>query len=306
MRPGCWSPICSRLSGPPPGFTWSACRPSSSTFTQEPIYLPFLAMTRRPGGRLAVGAECVRQPGPEGHRRGSLEYKRVINATFAVFGLVAILSYLFQLELPRSYLLVMMPAGLLALLTSRFIWRRWLHMQRDSGAYMSQVLAVGNIHTVTELLRDLRRAPRAGYKVIGVCLSQDSRSVDADGGPLLAIDGVPMLGGLDRGRRNRPVLRRGHRCRHRDRIFRPECGPQAQLGARGHRRRADPGAGADQHRRPADPHPAGRRLAVDPRRPTHLPRREPHPEEVLRRHRQPAAGRCCSRRSCSASPSPSS
>ncbi|HEY4993220.1 MAG TPA: sugar transferase, partial [Nakamurella sp.] len=53
-------------------------------------------------------------------------------------------------------------------------------------------------HTVTELLRDLRRTPRAGYKVIGVCVSQDAHSVDADGGPLLEIDGVPVLGGLDR------------------------------------------------------------------------------------------------------------
>ncbi len=62
---------------------------------------------------------------------------------------------------------------------------------------MSNVLAVGNIHTVTELLRDLRRAPRAGYKVIGVCVSQSPRSVDADSEQLLAIDGVPVLGGLD-------------------------------------------------------------------------------------------------------------
>ncbi|MET0863810.1 MAG: sugar transferase [Nakamurella sp.] len=169
----------------------------TSPFTQEPIYLPFLAMTLGLAivWLLALNVSGSRDPKAIGE--GSVEYKRVINATFAVFGLVAIASYLFQLELPRSYLLVMMPAGLLALLTSRFIWRRWLHIQRDSGAYMSQVLAVGNIHTVTELLRDLRRAPRAGYKVIGVCLSQGSKPVDADGGQLLSIDGVPILGGLD-------------------------------------------------------------------------------------------------------------
>ena len=97
-----------------------------------------------------------------------------MHATLVVFGLIAIAAYLFQLDLPRSYLLVMMPAGLTAVLASRFVWRRWLHHRRDLGEYMSQVLAVGNIHTVTELLRDLRRAPRAGYKVIGVCVSQPS------------------------------------------------------------------------------------------------------------------------------------
>ena len=46
-----------------------------------------------------------------------------------MFGVVAIASYLFKLDLPRSYLLIMMPAGLVALLASRFGWRRWLHRQ---------------------------------------------------------------------------------------------------------------------------------------------------------------------------------
>jgi len=163
----------------------------------EPVYLPTWALTV---SLLVVWARALTWSGsrdPKSIGYGALEYKRIIQATFAVFGLVAISSYLFKLELPRSYLLIMMPAGLVALLASRFSWRRWLHRQRDVGACMSNVLAVGNIHTVTELLRDLRRAPRAGYKVIGVCVRQNPRSVDADSGQLLAIDGVPVLGGLD-------------------------------------------------------------------------------------------------------------
>src|SRR4029077_4527193 len=32
--------------------------------------------------------------------------------------------------------------------------------------------------------------------VIGLCVSQSSQTTDADGGPLLEIDGVPVLGGL--------------------------------------------------------------------------------------------------------------
>ncbi len=128
---------------------------------------------------------------------GALEYKRIIHATFAVFGVMATVSYLFKLEISRGYLLVMMPVGLAALVVTRYAWRRWLHLKRASGEYQSQVLAVGNVHTVTELLRDLRRAPQAGYKVIGVCLSQNTKAIDADGGPLLSIDGVPILGGLD-------------------------------------------------------------------------------------------------------------
>jgi exopolysaccharide biosynthesis polyprenyl glycosylphosphotransferase len=128
---------------------------------------------------------------------GALEYKRIIHATFAVFGVMAIVSYLFKLEISRGYLLVMMPVGLAALVLTRYAWRKWLHRRRASGEYLSRVLAVGNVHTVTELMRDLRRAPHAGYKVIGVCLSQNTKAVDADGGPVLDIDGVPILGGLD-------------------------------------------------------------------------------------------------------------
>jgi len=163
----------------------------------EPTYLPYVALTV---SLLVVWAFALSWSGsrdPKSIGYGALEYKRIIQATFAVFGVVAIASYLFKLDLPRSYLLIMMPAGLVALLASRFVWRRWLHRRRDVGSYMSNVLAVGNIHTVTELLRDLRRAPRAGYKVIGVCVSQGPRSVDADSQELLAIDGVPVLGGLD-------------------------------------------------------------------------------------------------------------
>ena len=128
---------------------------------------------------------------------GAIEYRRIVRATFAVFGVVAIASYLVKFDLPRSYLLVMMPVGLAALFASRFGGRRWLHRQRESGEYLSHVLALGTIDTVTALLRDLRRAPRAGYQVIGVCLSEHQCSADAAGGRPRDIDGVPVLGGLD-------------------------------------------------------------------------------------------------------------
>jgi len=167
---------------------------SRSAFTSDSLNPTFVALT---AGLLVVWLIALhfsgRDPKTIGH--GPTEYKQILHATLVVFGLVAITAYLFQLDLPRSYLLVMMPAGLTAVLASRFIWRRWLHHRRDLGDYMSQVLAVGNIHTVTELLRDLRRAPRAGYQVIGVCVSHDPRAADHPGA-LRSIEGVPVLGDL--------------------------------------------------------------------------------------------------------------
>ncbi|SDO31093.1 Undecaprenyl-phosphate galactose phosphotransferase, WbaP/exopolysaccharide biosynthesis polyprenyl glycosylphosphotransferase [Nakamurella panacisegetis] len=129
---------------------------------------------------------------------GPEEYKRVVQSTVTLFGLVAICSYVFDLNLPRVYVLVVMPAGLVALTLSRFIWRRWLHAKRLAGEYQSKVLVVGNVHSATELTRSLRRAPLAGYRVIGICTSvtaADQHAVTQQGGTM-SVDGFPVLGTL--------------------------------------------------------------------------------------------------------------
>jgi len=47
---------------------------------------------------------------------GSEEYRRVLSATFRLVALVAVASYLTQTPVGRGYLLLVIPAGLLALL----------------------------------------------------------------------------------------------------------------------------------------------------------------------------------------------
>ncbi len=130
---------------------------------------------------------------------GSEEYKRLLNATFVVFALVAMVSYLFRLDLPRSYLLVVMPAGLFGLVAGRFIWRRWLQLQRDRAQYVTNVLAIGNTDTVRELISELRRSPRAGYRVIGACVSNGTASSTKAGAATYSTEnilGVPIVGSL--------------------------------------------------------------------------------------------------------------
>lgn len=131
----------------------------------------------------------TRQPTAVGH--GPVEYKRIAQITLSVFGGTAILSYLFALWLPRSYLLIMMPAGLVALVMSRYVWRRWLHARRDFGHFQSAVLAVGSASTVTALVRDLQRSPRAGYRVVAVCLTRRP----GEDVPV-SLDGLPVVGGV--------------------------------------------------------------------------------------------------------------
>jgi exopolysaccharide biosynthesis polyprenyl glycosylphosphotransferase len=104
---------------------------------------------------------------------GTNEYKRVVDATVRLFGIVAIIAFLSQLSLARGYIVMAFPVGLLALLASRWMWRQWLSAQRLNGRYSSRVLLVGSRVSVTAIARDLNRLPEAGYLVVGACIPGD-------------------------------------------------------------------------------------------------------------------------------------
>lgn len=166
----------------------------TSTLAREPTNSRYVGLTLLLGVVWLIwltwgGSRDVRAIG-----YGAEEFKRVINSTLALFGAVAICAYLFEIPLPRTYLVIMMPAGLAALLIGRFLARRWLNVRRANGLYMADVLVVGTVRTVRDLIEDLRRAPYAGFRVIGVCVSTHSSAVDPDG--ISRIDGVPILGDL--------------------------------------------------------------------------------------------------------------
>ena len=105
---------------------------------------------------------------------GNNEYKRVLDATIRLFGIVAIVAFLFKLDLARGYIVLALPVGSLALLASRWIWRQWLTAQRARGLYSSRVLLVGSRVSVTAIAKDLHRVPQAGYVVVGACVPGDT------------------------------------------------------------------------------------------------------------------------------------
>lgn len=189
------------------GVTWAAVGAHlvhmgtlSTRVSRDPDRLPFIAMTVFVAVAWMVTLHWGGTRDPEVVGHGPEEYKRLVNTSFGLFGFIAICSYVFDLHLPRAYVLVMLPAGLMALLLSRFTWRRWLHARRLNGGFMSKVLVVGNLRTVRELLTDLQRAPLAGYGVLGVCVHQTASSGDLNIDPVtgrVSVDGVPVLGGLD-------------------------------------------------------------------------------------------------------------
>jgi len=101
---------------------------------------------------------------------GTLEYKRIIDATIRLFGVVAIVAFLLKIDIARGYLIITLPIGLLALLASRWIWRQWLTAERAKGHYSSKVLLVGSRISVSAIAADLAREPQAGYLVVGACV----------------------------------------------------------------------------------------------------------------------------------------
>ena len=122
---------------------------------------------------------------------GSAEYRRVLVASLATFGGLAIVVYLFNLQLARGYFLIALPIGLAALLLVRHLWRVWLVAQRREGGYSAKVVLVGGPDSVTHLARELGRMPEAGYRVLGACVPAGRQFDPAMG------EEIPIVGDLD-------------------------------------------------------------------------------------------------------------
>ena len=109
---------------------------------------------------------------------GLTEYGRVLVASLATFGGLAIVVYLLNLQLARGYFLIALPVGLAALIASRATWRRWLCDQRRDGQFSSGVILVGTAASVSHIARELARTPAAGYRVMGACVPNDETASD--------------------------------------------------------------------------------------------------------------------------------
>ena len=104
---------------------------------------------------------------------GTLEYKRVIDATVRLFGILAIVAFLLRIDLARSYIITSLPLGLGLLLFGRWAWRRWLVSRRARGEFVARVLLVGSVESVVAIHRELGRSHDTGYLVVGACVPGD-------------------------------------------------------------------------------------------------------------------------------------
>ncbi|OUD86548.1 hypothetical protein BC477_01040 [Clavibacter michiganensis subsp. michiganensis] len=122
---------------------------------------------------------------------GTQEYKQVADATLRLFGIIAIVAFLVKIDLARGYIVTGLPLGLVLLLLSRTLWRVWLSAQRRRGEFSSLILLVGSLESTTHTATTLARAPKAGYRVVGACLTGDARPSRLPG-----LD-VPVVGNAD-------------------------------------------------------------------------------------------------------------
>lgn len=123
---------------------------------------------------------------------GVEEYQRIVSATVRLFGIIAIVSLIFRIELARGYLAIAFPLGLSALLASRWLWRKRVSKKRTQGEYQAHVLVVGAERAALNLAQALERNRSDGHRVVGVCVPGTSNRV----GDQVSITGrrIPILG----------------------------------------------------------------------------------------------------------------
>ncbi len=125
---------------------------------------------------------------------GSQEYSRVITASVAVFGALAMVDLLFKLNIARGFLALALPVGTFGLVLSRWLWRQQLVRQRVASKNLENVLVVGGTSSAVPLMERLMRQPGLGYRVVGICLPERRQSRDS---VTVSDNSVPVFGSFD-------------------------------------------------------------------------------------------------------------
>lgn len=138
-------------------------------------------------GFLSLGSRSAKVAG-----RGLEEYAVLIAATLQLFGLAAIASMLFHVDVSRGYLAIALPLGLTGLVVSRWAWRRHTARIRRRGLDQDRLLIVGTAVAAHDVATEFARDPWAGYQIVGICTPEGPAQVDSS----IAVDGqqIPIVG----------------------------------------------------------------------------------------------------------------
>lgn len=122
---------------------------------------------------------------------GPGEYSRVFGATWRLFAVLAIFSYVFRFDIGRGFVGFAAPLGVILLFAGRLGWRRWLRKRRLGGEYQSGIVVIGHRDTAVRLIDELHRSPSTGYEVVGVCIPAGEIASSE------RLKGVPILGSME-------------------------------------------------------------------------------------------------------------
>lgn len=106
---------------------------------------------------------------------GTVEYRRVLNASMLTAGLLGISAYLLQYPMSRAYFFLMFIIGIPLVLIERYGMRRFLHRSRRRGQFRRRVLIAGDCAHISDLVTVLDRESWLGYDVVGL-LTTDAQA----------------------------------------------------------------------------------------------------------------------------------
>jgi exopolysaccharide biosynthesis polyprenyl glycosylphosphotransferase len=117
-----------------------------------------------------VALGLVNSRAPQVLGRGMEEYRRVVWATFLLFGLTAMIAVLIGLNFfARGYLAVACPLGLIGLLATRYMWHSLDRRMRINGTLKTRVLVAGSKQGAADIASKFTAQRDRGFEVVGVC-----------------------------------------------------------------------------------------------------------------------------------------
>ncbi|MFE0700869.1 sugar transferase [Streptomyces sp. NPDC058872] len=149
-------------------------------------------------GILAFGTELLvlaalavtRSWAPAVLGQGAEEFRRLGRSLFTATVVLALGGIALTSRNIKLWIFVAVPAIALVTMTARYVLRLWLHKQRKEGRCLRSVLAAGSTATVHDLITRTRKFPHLGWRVDGVCTTEEI-GLDGD-----QVDGVPIIGRL--------------------------------------------------------------------------------------------------------------
>ncbi len=101
---------------------------------------------------------------------GPEEFRQIFLATVLTAGVTGLLSFMFQLDLSRAFVLITFTVGLPLLFAERYAVRKCLHYARRQGRMLHLVVAVGGPGAIAEVAEVLNRESYVGYLITGACV----------------------------------------------------------------------------------------------------------------------------------------